>query len=137
MRQPTPHQLAQALDVIVTGEGDVTDPNIAKKRCITVSKLFGEFIGGGRLIAAYGPRDVTGPSDAPGHVALMVGRTVYDWTARQFWPDVPCPLIEPVEAWALRFTGDRIVPNRPLVETYDELPPRPIVATRPAVVHNH
>lgn len=35
-----------------------------------------------------------------GHTAALVGDTVYDWTARQFYPhDQPVPLIQPLHEW--------------------------------------
>lgn len=34
-----------------------------------------------------------------GHYAARVGTTVYDWTARQFDPSAPVPLIQDESAW--------------------------------------
>ena len=34
-----------------------------------------------------------------GHTAVRVGDTVYDWTARQFNPTAPVPLVLPYEEW--------------------------------------
>jgi hypothetical protein len=40
------------------------------------------------------------PTIMNGHTAVVVGGTVYDWTARQFWPhDQPVPLIQPLHEW--------------------------------------
>ena len=101
-----PDQLDAFLRKCTEMIGDVTDPAIANKRCIHVSGLF-RSEHGGRLVVAYGPLNVTGPSEAPGHVAVLKGRDriIYDWTARQFWPDAACPLIEPLDVWAARFSG--------------------------------
>lgn len=44
--------------------------------------------------------DLDHPMITNGHTAALVGDTVYDWTARQFWPhDQPVPLVQPVSEW--------------------------------------
>ena len=99
------YAIARTIERIEREYGDLSVPAIAKNRCAQTSKVL-RSTHGGVLVCAYGPRAVTGPSDAPGHVAVLTADDViWDLTARQFWPDVAYPLVEPVAAWATRFTG--------------------------------
>lgn len=38
-----------------------------------------------------------------GHTVVEHAGHVVDWTARQFWPDAPHPLVEPVEKYSKRW----------------------------------
>lgn len=40
-----------------------------------------------------------------GHVTVSVRGVTVDFTARQFWPDAPCPLIEPDDEYRARWTS--------------------------------
>ncbi|AXV09913.1 hypothetical protein DVS28_b0143 (plasmid) [Euzebya pacifica] len=44
-----------------------------------------------------------------GHVTVSVDGATVDFTAAQFWPDAPCPLVEPDDVYAARWseTADR------------------------------
>lgn len=84
------------------------DPVEAEDRCVPVSEAF---------IAALADEDVSAqlvngvrmgqfqgiPVVLNGHFAVQVGDTIYDWTARQFDPTAPVPLVEPVQAWRARW----------------------------------
>lgn len=103
---PPISQLTAAVEKAM--EADLSVPAIAKNRCGETSRELRRQLRQGQLIAAYGPRDVTGPSVAAGHIALLIDGDVYDFTARQFWPDSEYPIIEPLDQWAARFTGQNL-----------------------------
>ena len=84
------------------------DPALAYDQCVPVSEAFGRtlteagvaatVISGVRMGQFQGV-----PVVLNGHFAVRVDDTVYDWTARQFDPDAPVPLVEPVAAWRERW----------------------------------
>ena len=81
------------------------DPAEVRDRCVWESEDFA------RALRAAGVRAVTVVSGFAtaefgghvlvtcGHTAVRVGDTVYDWTARQFNPTAPVPLVLPYEEW--------------------------------------
>lgn len=82
-----------------------TNPAEVRDRCVWESEDFA------KACRAAGVRQVTVVSGfatvlfgevrviTMGHTAVRVGDTVYDWTARQFNPDAPVPLVLPYEEW--------------------------------------
>lgn len=121
---PSKRAIADAVEAVERRFGELWRPDVATNCCIEASGRFSQALGRGTRVMAQGPRDVTGPSDAPGHVAVLIGSRVYDVTARQFWLGTEYPLIEPLTVWADRFTPDA---DRVLVETYDGFPTKALV----------
>lgn len=90
---------------------ELRDPSGAHDRCVPVSEAFAallvehgvvaEVVDGvrfGEVPEFPGERLMLG-----GHYAVAVttdgGKTVCDWTARQFDPNAPVPLVKPLAVW--------------------------------------
>lgn len=100
--QPDARALAQVEMELIERLGDLRHPVLAIDMCVRASKYARGRLGG-RCVAGVHPIAPDGLGKAYGHVGLLIGRTIYDYTARQFWPDTPWPLVEPVRAWAERY----------------------------------
>lgn len=83
------------------------DPYRALDRCIVASEEFASEVtsAGGAAEVVSGVRFGEMP-EFPGHevllgghYAVLVGDTVYDWTARQFDPQCDFPLVVPLSQW--------------------------------------
>lgn len=100
----------------------LTDPNLAREWCLERSEEFVELL----LAEGVAAQTVSGAvfGEVPefpgvelllhGHVAALVclgdpstasddADVVYDWTARQFDPECPVPLVQPVIEWRRRW----------------------------------
>lgn len=89
-----------------------SDPGRAKDGCIDASEFFAERCTRNGLIAELVSGFLMGPGTPPfedievikhGHTAAKVWHIstpiVVDWTARQYDPSAPVPLIVPLSAW--------------------------------------
>jgi len=79
--------------------------------CERVSENFCRHLGERGINA--GTRDFADPVNPHAGALKGVSHTVVehaghviDWTAQQFWPDAPKPLVEPLEAYRKRFRMD-------------------------------
>lgn len=54
-------------------------------------------------------RDVDIPVVTKNHCFPVYDGTVIDWTARQFWPTTPFPLVEPIHVYVRRFAKVRLM----------------------------
>lgn len=94
------------------------DPVGASARCTDAAERFRDWAWDNDLDATIRMHhDPTGEVRRPkgwagrvGHVTVSVNGTTVDWTARQFWPDAPCPLIEPDDIYQARWgaSADRV-----------------------------
>lgn len=104
------------------------DPDLAESECYEASNAFAHLVDGkvayytnpirpDRLPDWADPHDMTGDGEV-GHVAVHLGDLVIDWTARQFWPTISVPLIEPKAVYRHRFERFDAVeppwPQRPI-----------------------
>ena len=106
-RQPGRRAQADVERTLFERYGDLRLPELADGYCRVASSLAGRMFGRGRTVIAIDPLDTDDAvSGASSHVALLIGRTIWDYTARQFWPDTPWPLVEPLARWAERFTAN-------------------------------
>lgn len=105
-------QVDQVADAFLLAKGtSVTDPDLARDWCLEVSEEFAAAC----LAAAIPAEVITGAKfgEMPefpgirllmhGHCATLVtideAQVVYDWTARQFNPAVPVPLVQSLSEW--------------------------------------
>lgn len=81
------------------------DPALIHDRCEEVSEAFAAHLAeaGVEATVVSGMRlqDLPGGGVLVlgGHFAVLVGDVVYDWTARQFQPAVPVPLVVSYDQW--------------------------------------
>lgn len=108
---------AASLDAVIAAFADAyghlcEDPEEARDRCVPISEAFAAKV----RAAGHTAEVVSGMQmgEHPlfpglrmalnGHFAVVVdGTTSYDWTARQFDPSAPVPLVEPAAEWAKRW----------------------------------
>lgn len=91
-------------EVAATFESCGATPEGAHDQCVTESERFhgwlldhgieAHVVNGFQFGTFMGKVVVT-----DGHTAVQVGHVVYDWTARQFDPAAPFPLVQPVSEW--------------------------------------
>lgn len=83
-------------------------PEAAHDMCVPVSEAFVAALADAGVEAALVSGVQMGefrgmPVVLRGHFAVQVGEKVFDWTARQFDPHAPVPVVEPVSAWRDRW----------------------------------
>lgn len=101
-------RLAHVVGRFAAEHPDLADPAACHDRCVEVSGRFAAAVlacgldatvlSGVRMGATPffpGQQVMLG-----GHYAVAVGSDVYDWTARQFDPAAPVPLVQPIDEWA-------------------------------------
>ena len=103
----TPNDVDQAVAAFAAAHPDLAHQHHAHDRCIPISEEFtalladhgtdAEVVMGARV--GEDPRFPGVRLFLGGHYAVAVGDTVYDWTARQFNPAAPVPLVQPLEEW--------------------------------------
>lgn len=88
------------------------DPKGAEGQCYDASSAFARHIGAkiahytnprNAVLSEWARHDMENEEGGLGHVAVHVGGHVVDWTARQFWPDAPHPLVESRSDYSKRF----------------------------------
>lgn len=96
---------------------ELADPEVARGRCSSASHAFFDF-----LYDTYPARNADGYQAHIGilyltpnshrlnfHYANVIRGTVVDWTGRQFDPDTPWPLVEPMERYLERCSYAELV----------------------------
>lgn len=78
-----------------------SDPHTAQDECYHASYAFLGLLQEGKIDAELTEGMYLDPDDIIiwDHYGVKVGDVVYDWTARQFYPPAPWPMIVPWEDW--------------------------------------
>lgn len=106
------------IDAFAADHDDLARPDAACDQGVAVSQaLVDAFAAAGvpaTVVWGTDPRDVAGPGCGTGHAAVLLDvvrpPVVVDFTARQFWPDSPWPLLEHPGRWTGRFGHVRLAP---------------------------
>lgn len=98
--------LQTAIDLFNQEQGWMySTPFAARDRCLSAAHGFMEYCADQAVTAKLVSGLWVDPDNIVlhGHYVVRIGDNIYDWSARQFYPAAPMPLIIPFTEWAAQW----------------------------------